>query len=107
MILDTSSYHIFGVAESRLGPVVDDNIIEIEGYSSIRQDRITEGGSIILYIHNSLRASVLACSDTTTVGKPFKTEYLMCSVWSENTLPVFVCLVYRPPIYLLKKILPS
>ena len=40
MILDSAYYHVFGVAESRLGPV--DNIIEIDGYSCIRQDRNTE-----------------------------------------------------------------
>ena len=68
MLLGNPSYHIFGVAESRLGPKVDDNIIDIEGYMCIRQDRNTEGGGIVLYMRNTLKAKVLAFSDTTVPG---------------------------------------
>ena len=35
------SYHIFGVAETRLSPSVDDNMFNISGYSKIHQDRNT------------------------------------------------------------------
>ena len=35
------SYDFFGVAESRLGPEVDDSLINIHGYSAIRQDCIS------------------------------------------------------------------
>ena len=97
MILDNPSYHVFGVAESRLGPKIHDNIVEIDGYNTIRQDRNTEGGGIILYIQNSLRATVLANSNTTNYGKQLMPEYLMCRVWGANLPPVFVCLIYRPP----------
>ena len=54
-----------GVAESRFGDAVDDNIVAIRGYSSIRQDRNTQGGGVVLYIKNNLRAKVLARSNTT------------------------------------------
>ena len=65
MLLEDSSYHIFGEAEYRLGQKVNDSIVDIEGYSCIRQDRNTEGGGIILYVRNTLKAKVLAFSCTT------------------------------------------
>ena len=37
------------VGESRFGDAVDNNIIAIKGYSSIRQDRSTQGGEIVQY----------------------------------------------------------
>ena len=36
-LLNGSSYDLFGVAESRLGPEVDDCLINVQGYSAIRQ----------------------------------------------------------------------
>ena len=63
-IFGDTSYHVFGVAESSLGPVVDSNIIDIDGYSCVRQDRNTPGGGIVLYVRNFLRPSVLDRSDT-------------------------------------------
>ena len=96
-MLLNSDYHVFGVAESRLGPCVDDNIIDVSGYSCIRQDRNTEGGVIILYVRSFLKAKVLAYSDTSAPGKQHKMEYLMCRVWDDHSPPVFVGIVYRPP----------
>ena len=97
MLLESPFYHVFGVAESRLGPGVDDHIVSIDGYSCIRQDRNTEGGGIILYVRSTLKAKVLACSYICVSGKPLKPEYIMCSIWDDNSPPVFVFLVYRPP----------
>ena len=85
-----------GVAESRFGDVVDDGIITINGYSSVRQDRNTQGGGVVLFIKNNLRASVLARSDSSKNGKPNCIEYLMCCITGEMIPPIFVCLIYRP-----------
>ena len=85
-----------GVAESRFGDVVDDGIISIKGYSSIRQDRNTQGGGVVLFIKNNLRATILARSDTTKSGKPNSIEYLMCRITGDKIPPIFVCLIYRP-----------
>ena len=85
-----------GVAESRFGDVVDDGIIAIKGFSSIRQDRNTQGGGVVLYIRSNLRATILARSDTTKCGKPNAIEYLMCCITGEKIPPIFVCLIYRP-----------
>ena len=67
-----------------IGLVIDDHIVHVNGYSITRQDRNTEGGGIILYVRNSLRVSILANSNTTTLGKPLKPEYLMCRIWGEE-----------------------
>ena len=57
----------------------------------------TEGGGLILYVRNSLRAKVLARSNTTALGKPLIPEYLMCSIWGDNLPPILICVIYRPP----------
>ena len=48
-------------------------------------------------VRSSFKSKVLACSDTSAPGKQRKMEYLMCSIWNDNSPPVFVGLVYRPP----------
>ena len=85
-----------GVAESRFGDAVDDNIVAIEGYSLIRQDRNTQGGGVVFYIKNNLRAKVLARSNTTQKGKPTCIEYIKCRISGKETPPIFVCVIYRP-----------
>ena len=92
-----SSYHVFGVAETRLGPEIDDNIVNVPGYSIIRQDRNTRGGGILLYVKDNFKAKILCTSNTTQTGKPLKPEYLFCSIWEGNSIPTLVVLVYRPP----------
>ena len=36
---DDPSYHPCGIAESKLGPVVEDYLVQIDGYTRVRQDR--------------------------------------------------------------------
>ena len=86
-----------GVAESRFGDAVDDNIIAIKGYSSIRQNRDTQGGGVVLYIKNSFRPTVLARSSISKNSNPDCFEYLMCRSSGKEIPPNFVCLIYRPP----------
>ena len=69
------SYHILGVAETRLGPTVDVNPFNIRGYSIIRQVRNTGGGGVALYMRDTLKVKLLAKSDTTRTGKPEVPEY--------------------------------
>ena len=91
------TYDIMGVAESRLDDAVDDHIVNIDGYTILRQDRNTEGGGVIVYIRNTLRAQILAQSKTAGPGKPLKPEYVICKVWADRIPPILICLVYRPP----------
>ena len=85
-----------GVAESRFGDAVGDSNIVVKGYSTVRKDRNTQGGGIVLYIKNNFRATILACSDTTKNGKPQAIEYLMCCITGNKIPPIFVCIIYRP-----------
>ena len=53
VLLQNTSYDIFGVAESSLGPEVDDGLIQISGYSVLRCDRNTGGGCSSVYTRYS------------------------------------------------------
>ena len=96
ILLEDPSYDIMGVAESRLSNKVVDHLVSVNGYSILRQDRNTEGGGV-LYLRNTLRAKILASSNTEMTGKPLKVEYLMCRIWGEDIRPILLCLIYRPP----------
>ena len=67
-------YHVFCTAETRLGHSVSDHIVKIPGYSTIRQDRNTHGGGILIYIRENFKAKVLFSSKTEQSGKPLKSE---------------------------------
>ena len=97
-LLSHPSYHLFGIAESRLGPSIGDDLVEIEGYSIIRQDRNTHGGGVLLYVSNLWKAKIL-CTSATMVDdrKPGVPEYIMCSIQQGSSPPVFVAVIYRPP----------
>ena len=87
------SYHILGVAETRLGPAVVDNLYNISGISIIRQDRNTGGGGVALYVRDTLKVELLANSNTTRPGKPEIPEYLACRVWQGDGPPILVFLI--------------
>ncbi|KAG7196749.1 hypothetical protein KM043_000050, partial [Ampulex compressa] len=92
-----STYHVFGIAETWLGPVVDDHIVSVPGYSVVRGDRNINGGGVALYIRDHFRVKKLASSATQGPGKPGIPEYLFCSVETGNSPPVLVGVIYRPP----------
>ena len=81
--LESSSYHVFGVAETRLRPQVNDAHVQFKGYSIIRQDRNLANGVIALYISNSLKAGVFHIPPTMQRCKLEKPEYL-CDVSEGN-----------------------
>ena len=74
---DNPSYDIFGVAESRLSPLLKNDPFALGGSSLVRQDRNLQGGGIALYIKSTYKFIKLAYSNTTTLGKPLVPEYLM------------------------------
>ena len=98
---DNTFYHLFGIAESKLGPVVEDYLVQIDGYTLVRQDRKVGGGGVALYVRNTLKVKILEKSNTTKMDEceepEPQPEYLMCSVQQGNSSPVFVAVVYRPP----------
>ena len=46
LLMDDPSYYIFGLGETRLGPTIDDSLIQVEGFSVVQQDRNTRGGGV-------------------------------------------------------------
>ena len=63
------SYHNLGVADTRLGPTIDDNLFNIPGYSIIGQDRNAGGGGVALYVRDTLKVNISAKSDKTDKGQ--------------------------------------
>ena len=97
------SYHFFGIAESWLGPGVDDSLIQIDGYSMIRQDRNVNGGGVVLYVRNDYRITKLASSNTEGLGRPSIPEYLFCEVQQGSSSPILIGVIYRPPHIAMQK----
>ena len=60
-----TSCNSFGVAESRLGDLVDDHLVKIMGHSIIRQGRNTAGGDVLMYVRNDLKTKILIKAKTT------------------------------------------
>ena len=94
---DNPSYDIFGVAETRFGPMIDQSVVNIPGYSLARQDRNERGGGVALYFKDYLKFTLLANSSTTLPSKPLVPEYIMGSIQGGTLNPIFVCVVYKPP----------
>ena len=44
-----------GVAEYRFGDLVDDHLVKVNGYSTLRQDRNAAGGGVLLYLRNDVK----------------------------------------------------
>ena len=62
---DDPSYHHFGIAESKLDPVVEDYLVQIDGYALVRQDRKLGDDRVALYVRNTLKVKILEKSNTT------------------------------------------
>ena len=62
-----------------MGPVVDDYLVQINGYTLVRQDRKV-GGEVAHHMRNTLKVKILEKSKTTKTGDCNEPEYLMCSV---------------------------
>ena len=68
--LNDPSYHLCRVAESRLDHGIDNCLINVHGYSVLRQDRNLGEGGVILYVKDNLKAKVLHSSKTAQQSKP-------------------------------------
>ena len=102
-LADDPSYHFFGIAESWLGPVVDDSVIQIDGYSVYRQDRNISGGGVALYARADYNIKILASSNTQVLGKPSTPEYLFCQAQRGDSTPILIGVIYRPPHIAMQK----
>ena len=102
-VSENPNYHFFGIAESWLGPVVDDTLIRIEGYSVLRQDRNVNGGGVALYVRNDFQITLLKGSRIEQPGKPGIPEYLFCEVRQGISSPILIGVIYRPPHVAMQK----
>nr|CAI5860348.1 unnamed protein product [Callosobruchus analis] len=87
-LITDRGYSIFAVSETWLNPNIIDEAVSIEGYNLVRTDRGTRGGVVALYIHCSLRYSILNVSTDI--------EQLWIKV-SNKGQSCAVGVMYRPP----------
>ena len=80
---------VMAINNTKLDYQIDDNEIQITGYSIIRKDRNKFGGGVFLYIKNHLNYRVR--NDL----MPDQLENIEIS--KPNSVPIFVCTWYRPP----------
>ena len=50
---DDPFYYLFGIAETKLGPAVENYLVQIDGYTLVWQDRKVGGGGVALYMRNT------------------------------------------------------
>ena len=88
-------YNLFGIAERKLGPVVQDYLVRIDDYTLVPQGRMLGGCGVPLRVRNTLKLKILEKSNTTKTSNNNQPEYLICSVqWVDSSL-IFVTMVYR------------
>ena len=86
---------IFGVCETFLDTNISDEQVAIGGYDFIRKDRCKTvnqtGGGVILYFRNSLNCRHKPELEISNI------ETLWSEIALQNSKPILVCTVYRPP----------
>lgn len=98
--------HIIGIAETWLHKKTKLDLINIENYTLIRNDRnlivngkqkFMQGGGVACYMHKSLKPKEISKSENTDIKQ---TEYLAIeasSISSNGTTRLLVVIVYRTP----------
>ena len=100
----SSNVDILGISESWLSNAIPDALVNIPGYTILRQDRkysgndatqIKKGGGVCLYIHDQLNGSICELKDMNR-----SIDYVE-SQWVEIRFPkqrnIIVGNIYRPP----------
>lgn len=84
------NFDIIGVTETWMSTAINSDVIKIDQYNFIRQDRPMRGGGVGMYIKNNLKFSLLVseCCDFV--------EYIWLKV-RVNKQELAVGTVYRPP----------
>lgn len=93
-------YHIICISESWLKSWDNDEVLEFEGYSCVRNDRCDtkRGGGIIIYVINDLKCKVLHKSTTIDEQNRYKCvpEFLLLEILSGRD-KLLLASIYRPP----------
>ena len=94
-------YDIIAISETWLHPMVSDRLIDIDGYSVMRQDRDTctpngkrkKGGGIVIYIESSLYPYVTMIKGECNQDG----EELWISICKPGNKKAILGIIYRPP----------
>lgn len=83
-------YSIVGISESWLHKDIDDNIVQLNNYNIVRQDRGSRGGGVAIYIKKQISYTILSqsCSD------------FIEQIWLSMTISgkkLVLGNIYRPP----------
>ena len=76
---------------------MEDSLVDVSGYSIMRQDRNLQGGGVALYVRDGIKVKELASSNTEVEGKPKTPEFIFYEIRVGKSLPVLVAVIYRPP----------
>ena len=58
-------YHLFGVAESKLAPAIQDYLVHIDSYTFVEQYCKVGGSEVAWYARNTLKIKILKKPNTT------------------------------------------
>lgn len=90
-----SGHHIISITETWLHSYVCDNLVKLDNYLLVRNDREgTEGGGVACYIHHSLSVKILATSPGQYSTSP---EYLLLEISGVNVDKLLFATIDRPP----------
>ena len=91
--LSMSNKHIdlFALNETRLDSTITDNMINIDGYDLVRNDRSRSGGGVCLYLCNSINNIIR--KDLI----PSELEAVCIEITKPHSQPFLVTTIYHPP----------
>jgi len=89
-IFNGSLIDIICVSETWLVPELNNDLFSVNGYKLLRNDRITHGGGVAIYVRDCYKCKVVCKSNSNDV-----LEFLLISVEIEDTNILVGC-VYRP-----------
>lgn len=85
-----SNYHIIGVSESWLHAGISSDVVSMNDYIFVRQDRLVRGGGVGIYLKNTIKHTILLSESYDYI------EIILVKVLLENQSLV-IANIYRPP----------
>ncbi|XP_046750069.1 uncharacterized protein LOC124413491 [Diprion similis] len=95
IFFEQNFYHIISISETWLHSYISDDVVRLNNYFLIRNDREgREGGGVACYIHNSLKVKVLAMSPSEFSNSP---EFLILDIHLSDSESILFSSIYRRP----------
>ncbi|KAI5739250.1 hypothetical protein M8J77_016864 [Diaphorina citri] len=93
-IIDEVELHAILISESWLKPALASSIVDIPGYTLLRNDRVSRrGGGVAMYLRDDLSHKIVSCSSPSPTHC---LEYLAVEI-NLRSIKVLAVVVYRPP----------